>query len=290
MYFAAKLFPFILYIAASGAFNWKTLKEYDFSSMEQIRSDWNILTTPSGSTNNERQQYVDNEHTVASVGDQLRITASNNGQGIQSARLESKLAFTTMQVAGRCLRVEFTARVPTVGGGWPALWMIGEGHDYGGYPNEGEIDVFEWVHDLTDTFMSTLHWNAVNPSTISRTFDLAMRTMNSTYITYGAEYCAENNNEYVQFYYQKPNETPTYSKKAYPSNWTSTWNPSPACSSAAHTGPCTPLAPFDTKMTLIMNMAVGGDWGGLGVNNYDAFNTAVGVSMYVKTVRVIGYL
>ncbi len=44
-------------------------------------------------------------------------------------------------------------------------------------------------------------------------------------------------------------------------------------------------------MTLIMNMAVGGVWGGCcGVNDYSAFNAPDGVAMYVKAARVIGYM
>jgi hypothetical protein len=43
-------------------------------------------------------------------------------------------------------------------------------------------------------------------------------------------------------------------------------------------------------MRLIMNVAVGGAWGGKGVSNYDAFNTSAGVSMYVQAARVTGYM
>lgn len=52
---------------------------------------------------------------------------------------------------GKKLRVEFTAKVPTIAGGWPALWMLGEGADgsygqYGRHPYSGEIDFMEWVY------------------------------------------------------------------------------------------------------------------------------------------------
>ncbi len=40
-----------------------------------------------------------------------------------------------------------------------------------------------------------------------------MAAMNSTFITYGVEYSAEVNNEYLMFYYLESNGTTKYSKK-----------------------------------------------------------------------------
>lgn len=45
------------------------------------------------------------------------------------------------------------------------------------------------------------------------------------------------------------------------------------------------MAPFDAKMQLIMNVAIGGDWGGCcGVQNYNIFNS--GVEMEISAVNV----
>lgn len=45
------------------------------------------------------------------------------------------------------------------------------------------------------------------------------------------------------------------------------------------------MAPFDSNMILILNIAVGGDWGGCcGVQNYDVFEN--GVEMEISSVDV----
>ena len=139
----------------------------------------------------------------------------------------------------------------------------------------------------------------------SWTTDHAMskNDISNTWNTYGVEYSAAPNDVYVQFYIKRANGQTTYGNrvndlrmpqtlpqnfsltKATPNNWRGNWRPSPPC---GYGQPCTELAPFDNQMMLIINLAVGGNWGGKYVDNYSAFNGA-GVTMQVKDVTVFKY-
>ena len=42
-------------------------------------------------------------------------------------------------------KVEIRAKIPSGGGTWPALWMLGDNIDSVGWPACGEIDIMEHV-------------------------------------------------------------------------------------------------------------------------------------------------
>ena len=53
-------------------------------------------------------------------------------------------------------KFEFSAKVPTGKGTWPAIWMMPTDSEYGGWPKSGEIDIMEYV----GFDPSKLHFNA----------------------------------------------------------------------------------------------------------------------------------
>jgi len=120
-------------------------------------SIWNMeIGNNNGWGNNERQYYRA-ENAVVSGGT-LKITAkAENFGGMQytSARMttENKKEF-------KYGRVEIKAKLPTGGGTWPALWMLGANHDVPGFgwPNCGEIDIMEHVGNQQDIIHGTLHY------------------------------------------------------------------------------------------------------------------------------------
>lgn len=54
-------------------------------------------------------------------------------------------------------RFEIRARVPGGRGVWPAIWMLGEDIGEVGWPRCGEIDIMEFVGFMPDTLHFTLH-------------------------------------------------------------------------------------------------------------------------------------
>ncbi|MEL7006141.1 MAG: glycoside hydrolase family 16 protein, partial [Bacteroidota bacterium] len=89
--------------------------------------------------NNESQYYTDRSENLIIEGGMLKITALRedfSGSQYTSARLntQDKFEFTYG-------RVDYRARVPALGGTWPAAWMLGADLETNPWPAAGEIDV-----------------------------------------------------------------------------------------------------------------------------------------------------
>lgn len=116
------------------------------------------------------------------------------------------------------------------------------------------------------------------------TFPISKTEISGNFLTYGVEYSNRMNDVYIQFYVQMANCTIRYGPKLR-----NTWiSEVPSCNNTFtdEAARCSYLAPFDNTMKLIMNIAVGGDWGGKNVlpSDYDAFDA--GVEMEVSSVIV----
>ena len=55
-------------------------------------------------------------------------------------------------------KVEIRAKIPSGGGTWPALWMLGDNIDSVGWPACGEIDIMEHVGNQLNRIFGTLHY------------------------------------------------------------------------------------------------------------------------------------
>jgi beta-glucanase (GH16 family) len=118
--------------------------------------------------NNEQQHYTDRIENSYVLDGNLHISAIKEiyvDQGIPkeytSARLNSKFAFTYGRVVARAI-------MPTGGGTWPAIWMLGKNiAENGGYWNEefgevawpacGEIDIMEHWGNNQNVISAALH-------------------------------------------------------------------------------------------------------------------------------------
>lgn len=117
---------------------------------------------------NQELQYYTEDNTVVENG-VLKITArreSSNGFDYTSSRLNTlnKFSFTYG-------RIEIRAKLPEGGGTWPALWMLGENFPDVGWPETGEIDIMEHRGNQQDVIHGSLHLpgnfagNAITQST-----------------------------------------------------------------------------------------------------------------------------
>lgn len=100
--------------------------------------------------NNERQTYTARNHRVEDGF--LYISARKEGEGYTSTRIttENKQEFTYG-------RVEARVKLPVGTGVWPAFWMLGANMDEVGWPLCGEIDIMEYVGREPGTLYTTLH-------------------------------------------------------------------------------------------------------------------------------------
>jgi beta-glucanase (GH16 family) len=106
--------------------------------------------------NGESQTYTDRPENVVVADGLLTITARRenfSGANFTSARIktENKFEFTYG-------RVDILAKLPSGGGTWPALWMLGEDYATNTWPGCGEIDIMEHVGNRQDELFSTLHF------------------------------------------------------------------------------------------------------------------------------------
>lgn len=131
---------------------------------------FNIGTGTNGWGNGEEQYYTDRTDNISVENGILNITAKRedfSGSDYTSSRIvsQNKFEFTYG-------RVELRAKLPTGGGTWPALWMLGADFETNPWPAAGEIDIMEHVGNSQDEIFSSLHYpgasggNAMSSSTI----------------------------------------------------------------------------------------------------------------------------
>lgn len=121
---------------------------------------YDLGTGNNGWGNQEVQTYTNNPANVSVANGNLKITAIKAGSTYTSARLktENKYEF-------KYGKIEVKAKLPTGGGTWPAIWMLGANYDQTGFtwPACGEIDIMEHKGNQQDVIYGTLHYPGVSP-------------------------------------------------------------------------------------------------------------------------------
>jgi beta-glucanase (GH16 family) len=189
-----------------------------------------------------------------------------NGKLSISAKKESgySLPYTSARIVSRGLntfkygRIQFRANLAKckARGTWPALWMLPERSVYGGWPNSGEIDVMETVGHEPDRFFGTVHTKLYNGmigtqkgGVIGKSKD-EWHTFEINWEQDRIQFAVDK-----QIYFE-------YLKEGASNTW-----------------------PFDQDLHLIMNIAVGGTWGGAQGIDEAAF-LGSGQIMEVDWIRV----
>lgn len=211
---------------------WKLSWHDEFDGTAVNTQNWNALNLQN-SQNNEKQYYRPEQASV--VDGKLRITATNqplNGKQYRSARLESKQQFPV----GR-----FEARIdlPTTQGMWPAFWLLPNGTQW---PTGGEIDIMENKGSQPNKVSSAYHWQT-NPGPC----------------------CSQH--QYVFHEYPTPLANPPVNFHDGFHLYAVEWEPTQLRFYVDNTLHFTvneistrPI--FENPMNIILNLAVGGDFGG----------------------------
>ena len=178
--------------------------------------------------NNELQYYTENRLENARLENgNLVIEARNDsfdGHPITSASLT-----TQGKAAFRYGRIEVRAKIPTGNGTWPAIWTLGTNITDVGWPACGEIDIMENVGFMPTTIYGTVHMTG---GAHGGNVDIASPW--TDFHVYAVEWYPDRIDFFVddQKYFTHTNDGTT-------ANW-----------------------PFDADQYLILNLAIGGDWGG----------------------------
>jgi licheninase len=197
---------------------------------------WRYEVGGHGWGNQERQYYTKARPENARVEDgHLVIEARREAyedSDYTSARLNSAKSWTYG-------RVEIRAQVPSGRGTWPALWLLASQDTYGDafWPDNGEIDIMEHVGYAPNVIHSTVHTEAYNHVKGTQRGDtLRVPTATTAYHVYALEWTPTEIRSFVD------GERYFTFRKGAGADYT-TW-------------------PFNHDFHLVLNVAVGGTWGG----------------------------
>lgn len=231
--------------------------EFDYEGLPDP-SKWGYDLGGSGWGNNELQYYTDRIDNARVSDGKLIITAlkeSWEGKDYTSARLVSRSKGDLLYG-----RVEVSAKVPAGRGTWPAIWMLPTDWEYGGWPKSGEIDIMEHVgYDPDVIHMSThceaYYWRLNNQKTATRKITGATTSFHIYRIDW-TPYA-------IRGYIDGLLVFTSYNEGKGPTVW-----------------------PFDKRFHILLNIAVGGDWGGQQGIDDTIFPAAMEIA-YVRFYRMI---
>jgi len=113
--------------------------------------------------NQELQYYTDDPQNASTDGDgNLAITLREADGSLQCyygpCQYTSARLLSNQKAEFAYGRIEARIRVPTGGAGlWPAFWSLGTDIDQVGWPQTGEIDIMEYVSRLPSEVFGTIH-------------------------------------------------------------------------------------------------------------------------------------
>jgi beta-glucanase (GH16 family) len=221
---------------------WKFEKTLDWSDEFNDNSKldttkWSYEVGGDGWGNNELQYYT--------FGENIKI---ENGVLKLIARKENKKKYTSTRIVTKNKaewkygRIEIKAKLPKGRGTWPAIWMLPENYFYGNGLNSGEIDIMEHVGFEPDVVHFSVHTKEYNSYLQNaKSKKITVKNVSENFHTYRMDWTPYGIRGYVddKKYFEYSNKGEGYKY----------W-------------------PFDKKFFLILNLAIGGDWGGEdGVDN-----------------------
>lgn len=217
-----------------------TVWEDDFGyEGEPDSSKWKKVVQGDGGGNNEKQYYVDHGQAYVSGGT-LKIKAQkkdHHGQPYKSAKLVSKASWTYGKVSVRARINQGKAR-----GTWPAIWMMPTDTS-DGWPKCGELDIMEHVGYDQGKFHGTVHTGAYNHMKSTQKGGSLKEDVDA-WVTWTMEW----RNDAVLFAADNVVYNIFRKESDDPEKW-----------------------PFDKEFYLILNMAVGGNWGAIKGIDSNAF-------------------
>lgn len=225
--------------------------EFDYTGVPS-QDNWSYDLGDSGWGNNELQNYTSSRDNSGVQDGKLIIRAIKDNGKWTSARLVTKNKVDFLYG-----RMEVRTKLPAGVGTWPAIWMLPTDWQYGKWPASGEIDVMEHVGYDPGSIHATVHTGAFNGSLGTQVgTSIAVPDFASVFHDFTIEWTADKVDVFIddQKYFTFNND--------HTGNF-ATW-------------------PFDKRFHLILNIAIGGNWGG----KYGIDSTMNSAIMEIDYVRV----
>lgn len=185
--------------------------------------------------NNEKQYYTkERKENARQENGKLILEARRDkyeGHEYTSASIHTKNTATW-----KYGRFEVRAKVPTGNGTWPAAWMLGVNIREVGWPMSGEIDIMEYVGFDPERVHGNVHTKAYNHNiNTNKGATVELPDAHENFHLYAVEWTPEKIDFFVndEKYFTFENEGKGKEE----------W-------------------PFDQPFYLILNLAIGGEWGG----------------------------
>ena len=234
---------------------WALLWSDEFNKDGAVDADkWNIETWPARKVNNEDQTYTTRAKNLRIKDGLLVIEAHKEdyaGAKYSSARINSAGKMDILYG-----KLEVRARLPKGQGTWPAIWMMPTDPfryatncgpskvDWQGngacdaWPNSGEIDIMEHVGYDPNIVHGTVHTkDYVWVHWSQRKGSIKLDNVHENFYRYGLEWTPDSLTTTV-------NDVPYFTYYRDSDDWAS-W-------------------PFNHPFHVILNLAIGGDWGRAG--------------------------
>jgi beta-glucanase (GH16 family) len=159
----------------------------------------------------------------------------NMRKGREFADYTSASLITRGKAAWTCGKIEVKAKLPTGRGMWPAIWTLGTDKTQG-WPACGELDIMENVGFDPDIIHANIHTKKYNHVLkTNKGAKITIPAPHTAFHTYWIEWTPEK----IDFYVDEKKYFTYENEKSGPDAW-----------------------PYDKDQYLILNIAVGGAWGG----------------------------
>ena len=193
--------------------------------------------------NREQQYYTVDRRENARVekgnlvieGRKEHYTGTKAGKPVTAEYTSASL--TTLKSASWTYgRIEVRAKIPKGRGTWPAVWTLGVNMKEVGWPKCGEIDILETVGFDPDGVHTTIHTEAYNHQ---KKTQKGLRTERPKPCEAFHVYAIEWTKEKIDFFYDADRIFTFDNEGKGEAAW-----------------------PFDKPQYLLLNFAIGGEWGG----------------------------
>ncbi len=216
----------------------------EFTESGALNADkWGFDIGGNGWGNNERQFYTNRPENARVEDGNLLIEArreSYQGSQYTSARVVSK-----DKGDFKYGRFEVKAQLPVGVGTWPAIWMLATKTTYGTqyWPDNGEIDIMEHVGFDQDVVHGNVHTKSFNHAIgTNKGSKTTVVGASEAFHVYAVNWLPEK----IEF------EVDGKTYFVFPKDTGFNW----------------PEWPFDQNFHLLLNIAIGGNWGGQqGINS-----------------------
>lgn len=230
-------FAFFYIAFFSAAFSQQQLVwEENFEGTSLDTAKWSYNIWPAYKANKELQAYTSSPSNVSVKNGCLLITARKESLG--NAAYTSGRIVTKGKGDWLYGRIEVRAKLPEGRGVWPAIWMLPTDNQYGRWPHSGEIDIMEFVGFEKDTVHATIHTGAYNHTKkTDKGAAIKLPDSKDGFHIYSCSWSKDRLDFYVDdiLYHSFENDGRGDS---------STW-------------------PFDCSFHIVLNLAIGGNWGGM---------------------------